>query len=434
MGRADDVSRSVGAWRGLTVGVIALGLALSASAMPRWQKRVLIGKVTPTATEEALVFAPGTGFACKLIDETKPLAAQSTDDPCPEIRVRAYLKSGDTLLPGPTMVGTPIDGVRASWADWGKAAATWGSQADKLLPDANGNVKLGVYTTPMEGGCLPKLAVDAPAVDKAGEGCLSIHGTMDVPLRRLGEMRVEAALEALTADVKQSDETDGAMLLCAQDFKGCTDVRKLLPLAGCVEGAMRPACATFVDAIAAQEALRIPTILDGIQGATGRPSESGNWYALLDTIDHRPTQLGTFLERAHLVVTSEANRRFDSAVTEENASEAGRWIEVAEKYATSGQGMYNTKPGVAARRVKYTQLVARLEAQERAEAARREAQERPCVAGCMKLVVACDGNPSYCGGSCNYSNMCPCCTPAPSECKRGGTSRMVYNFDHPECK
>ena len=56
----------------------------AASAMPRWQKRVLIGKVTPTATEEALVFAPGTGFACKLIDETKPLAEQSTDAPCPE--------------------------------------------------------------------------------------------------------------------------------------------------------------------------------------------------------------------------------------------------------------------------------------------------------------------------------------------------------------
>ncbi len=53
-------------------------------AMPRWQKRVVIGRVTPTATEEALIFAPGTGFAFNLIDETKPLAEQSTDAPCPE--------------------------------------------------------------------------------------------------------------------------------------------------------------------------------------------------------------------------------------------------------------------------------------------------------------------------------------------------------------
>ncbi len=422
MGHVDDVSRSVGAWRGLTVGVIALGLALSASAMPRWQKRVLIGKVTPTATEEALVFAPGTGFACKLIDETKPLAAQSSDDPCPEIRVRAYLKSGDTLLPGPTMVGTPIDGVRASWADWGKAAATWGTQADKLLPDANGNVKLGVYTTPMEGGCLPKVAVDAPAADKAGEGCLSIHGTLDVPLRRVGVLAVEAALAKLADEVRNVNENDANFTSCVQDFSGCPGERALLRFAGCADTSTDATCADLRRRLVEQEQARVPEVVAFMSTVQGGPSQHRGWSQLVGILRERPKVLGPTGEAAaRKVVGTVAVAQFDAAMAEDDLSGAEDWLETAE--------VAGGKPAHAARR----QKLASKQAAAAAAAAQRAAREKSCVAGCMQAVVACDDNPGVCGGQCNYSSLCPCCNPSKYDCTDGAI-RIGYNLSHPSCK
>jgi hypothetical protein len=407
--------------------VVGLGLAVArggVGAMPEWQKRVLVGKVTPSATDEGLALRPGTGFACKKLDLTKPLETQSSPDACDALSTQVYLKHGDELLPGPVLTGTLTDGLAASWAQWGAAAATWGPLALKLVPDRAGNLSMGVYTTPLEGGCLPKVAVQKPAKDPAGEGCLSRHGTYDVPLRRIGLDRLDAALAALEAD----ESTGSPPTLCmapagsAPNLEGCADVRKILGAAGCDTDAAL--CLERVGRLNASERRRFTAGLTAI--GTG-VVDGGTYGRLLRMLRDDPNHLGdeaTALARVLVVRTAIAT--FEAQVKDDDLSGAERSLENA--VSVDGPGPH------AARRQRLTTLQRAKAAREAAEAARAAAADRACKAGCMQMVVACDDNPYVCGGGCNYTSLCPCCNPAPNDCAAGGTSRYAYNATHPACR
>lgn len=61
----------------------------------------------------------------------------------------------------------------------------------------------------------------------------------------------------------------------------------------------------------------------------------------------------------------------------------------------------------------------RIEAEERREEAAARAASSRCLSACRSSVVACDGNPSWCGNQCGRGHrICPCCRPSTNECER----------------
>lgn len=152
--------------------------------------------------------------------------------------------------------------------------------------------------------------------------------------------------------------------------------------------------------------------------------EESSWKAAYDaavalrTSYGRTPAVATYAAKAILSAEQGAIADTKSEVAEKTESEYWSGIVeltdgLIEQYPGSAPVAAYARAASATARMK----IAQEEARERAEAAREAAEKRACYGKCMASVVACDSNPWICGNRCNYSDICPCCTPAPNDCK-----------------
>jgi hypothetical protein len=166
----------------LSHGVVAVFIALvcttAYATLPEWKKLLLQGTVSVEDTKDGFLIRGDSDPFCALIDESRPLASQTSAGDCEGREVSVFVKphkgtgfiaSGAVLALG-TGTFTP-DGVWiASTAieDW-----IYQNYAKNWFP-ATHSPRLDLYTSPIENGCAPRVV--AGVVHRNTVGCLSQHG------------------------------------------------------------------------------------------------------------------------------------------------------------------------------------------------------------------------------------------------------------------